>query len=116
MEYVQSEVRRRNIKAPRSEVWKDVFTAPSSACMGVMRRIYGGDLSVPAAANVIVDVYARCSTETHNPAYETVPIRLGLLSEQEAKVMVQFCRMYPIKYQVYDSQGDAVDNFLYEIE
>lgn len=108
-----SETRRRNIKAPRTDVWKDAFRN-NSELLGTMRQIYGGDVSEAAAAEIVVNIFARCSTETPNPAYEVLPIRVGLLTVEEAKIMVKLCRMYPILYQVYDSEGLAVDNTPYE--
>lgn len=79
-----------------------------------MRQIYGGSLSEAAAVEIVTKICARCSTETHSPGYEVLPIRLGLLTAEEAKFMVKLCRMYPVLYQVYDSDGRALDNALFE--
>lgn len=113
MEYVLSEKRRRNVKAQRAHVWEDIFDK-NFQLLDDMRQIYGGDVSEAAAAEVVVKIFARCSTETHNPGVEVLPIRLGLLTVKEAKFMVKLCRKYPILYQVYDGDGRAVDNTLYE--
>ena len=111
MESTLSEVRRKNVKAPRSEVWKDAFKDIS--LLGMMKKIYGDDLSIPAAAEAVVMMYAHCSSEIHSPGYEVIPIKLGFLNEKEARVMVQLCEMYPVRYQVYDSNGSPVDNAAY---
>jgi len=107
-----SEVRKKNTKAPRLEVWKDIFKN-STLAMTRMKKAVGEELSVSAAAEIIKSIYDRCSTEIHNPADEVIPIRLGLLSEMDARVMVQLCEMYPVMYQVYSSSGDPLDNALY---
>jgi hypothetical protein len=112
LEPVYSGVRRRNIKAPRREVWKDAFET-STRLLDMMRKIYDKDLSEAAAAEIVVGIYARCATETHSPGNEVLPIRLGLLTQREAKVMVQLCQLYPVQYQVYGSDGVAVENVLY---
>lgn len=80
----------------------------------MMRKIYGKDLSEPAATEIVVGIYTRCATETHSPGNDVLPIRLGLLTVQEVKVMVQFCQLYPVEYQVYNSDGSAAENALYE--
>lgn len=111
LEVMVSDVKKKDIKGRRTEVWKGAFQ--DAGYLAMMRKIYGDDLSVAAAAGVVTEMYARLSTETHHPEFDAVPIRLGLLNDKEARVMVQFCEMYPVKYQVYDSQGNEVDNAAY---
>ena len=111
LEVVLSDVKQKDIKGRRTEVWKGAFQ--NANFLAMMRKIYGDDLSVAAAAEIVVAMYKILSTETHNPEFEVVPIRLGLLNEKEARVMVQFCERYPVKYQVYHEDGSKADNAAY---
>ena len=111
LEVVVSDVKHKDMKGRRTEVWKGAFQ--NADFLAMMRKIYGDDLSVAAAAEIVVTMYKILSTETHNPEFEVVPIRLGLLNEKEARVMVQFCERYPVKYQVYKEDGSRADNAAY---
>ena len=111
LELVVSDVKQKDIKGRRTEVWKVAFQ--NADFLAMMRKIYGDNLSVAAAAEIVATMYKTLSTETHNPEFEVVPIRLGLLNEKEAQVMVQFCERYPVKYQVYKADGSKADNEAY---
>lgn len=94
-------------------MWKDAFEN-NPALLEKVGSIYGNGLSLSAAVDVIANLYTCLSQDIHNPGFRVVPIRLGLLSENEAKVMVELCRRLPIRYQVLDSDSLALDNALYE--
>lgn len=111
LELMVSDVKKKEIKGRRTEVWKDAFQ--DAGTFARMRKIYGDNISVAAAAEVVTTMYQILSTETHHPEFDAVPIRLGLLNENEARVMVQFCEMYPVKYQVYNIDGSPADNAAY---
>jgi len=41
---------------------------------------------------------------------EVVPTRLGLLSEMDARVVVQLCEVHPVRYHVHSGSGDRLDS------
>ena len=76
------------------EIWMNEFKR-DPGLRAKMRRCLGDTTSEKVAGDLIVSTSRRLSTEVHNPADLVIPIRLGTVGEDGARLLVELCRMCP---------------------
>lgn len=112
--------RREGAKADRHAVWQDILESHTDLLLRCL-WICGDSMPPAAIAEAMVDLYARvsrCESDLSQRGEEeaVVPIRLGVLSQQGVKLMLQLCKGVHVAYQVYDADGETLCNRVFDLK
>ena len=104
----------------RKDTWEDILRSHVNLFRTLVLLIERGDANLAEeriarqegealVIRCIQRIYKKTSDRIHESEYDVIPIKLGQLSDIEAAVMMELCRLYPIDYGVYNVNGFRVE-------
>ena len=113
VERMLSQEKRMHTTLNRSKTWEDVFkNNPQLLETFLLILERAGEEAAAQASkekgtgiviSLIQDMYQKHSLRIHNEGCDSVPIKLGSMTEAEAAIMIELCKQYPVHFRLYDA-------------